>query len=125
MGPRHLTFIPCSGYTVIHQCQSYFANLKKPNSFDLTHIERWGDSRHPLAYDLRDVGGPEGVVRLAVIEMHGGVEGSVDAQVLQVTFQHLLPVHLEHLYLCLGGVPVGTRMAVRWREVDSGSVVKG
>lgn len=72
-----------------------------------TYIERWRHSGHPLAYDLWYVGGPEGVVRLAVVVMHGGVEGGVDAQVPQVALQYFLPLHLEHLYLGLGGVPGG------------------
>lgn len=64
-----------------------------------TYIERRGNSGHPLSHNLGDVGAPEGVVRLAVVVVDGSVKGGVDAQVFQVTFQHLFPVYLEYLNL--------------------------
>lgn len=74
-----------------------------------TYIYRWWNSWDPLPGHLRDICGPEGVVGLARIEVHGCIEGGVDAKVLEQAVFHRLPVHFQHLHLCLGWVAV-------WRE---------
>lgn len=43
------------------------------------YIYRWRNSWHPFPHHLWHIGGPEGVVGLTVIIMHGRVEGGVDA----------------------------------------------